>query len=341
MAADSGKRHISLALQGGGSHGAFTWGVLDYLLETDRFVIDGISGTSAGAMNAAMLIDGYMEGGPERAREKLEAFWRQVSVASCFSIFRQTPVDRMFNGWNMPWSPGSWLMDWLSQTVSPYDFNPLNINPLRGVLESTLNLENLRSCRSIRLFVTATRVRDGLPRYFECGDITVEALLASACLPQIFQAVEIDGDAYWDGGYLGNPSLWPLVRHCGSRDVLIVQVNPMAREGTPKTAIDIVDRLNEITFNASLMAEVHSLETINRLLRAHKLSDDRYREIFLHLIPADDGLCGLQASSKLNGDWDFLLTLKARGREAAAAWLQAHEQDLGARSSLSIFPELP
>lgn len=334
------RKHISLALQGGGSHGAFTWGVLDYLLEDGNFTIDGISGTSAGAMNAAVLVDGYMKNGADGAREKLERFWHKVSIASSFSIFHQTPVDRLFNGWNMPWSPGSWLMDWLSQTFSPYDFNPMNINPLKQVLEDVLDLERLQSCTTMRLFVTATRVRDGLPRFFECQDLTIDALLASACLPQIFQAVEIEGEAYWDGGYLGNPSLWPLVRYCGSHDILIVQVNPMMREETPKTAIDIMDRLNEITFNSSLMSEVHTIETINRLLRAHKLKDANYREMFLHLIPADEALRDLQASSKLNGDWDFLLSLKQLGREAAADWVKSHAHDLGRRSTLNIACDL-
>src|SRR4051812_12720060 len=240
---------VDLALQGGGSHGAFTWGVLDRLLEEPRLRIDGISGTSAGAMNAAVLIDGHVQGGAEGARTALEAFWASVSQAARFSPFQRSPLDVLLGRWSLDHSPLYVTMDIMARLFSPYDLNPGGTNPLKEILASSVNFERLAQS-PIRLFVTATNVRTGRGRGFRNAEITPDVLLASACLPTMFQAVEIDGELYWDGGYAGNPTITPLVRECTASDTIVVQVNPIERPGSPRTAREILNRLNEVSFNA-------------------------------------------------------------------------------------------
>ena len=243
---------VDLALQGGGAHGAFTWGVLDRLLEENKLRIDGISGTSAGAMNAAVLADGYTDGGAAGARAALDAFWAGVAQSARFSPFQRGPLDRLLGRWTLDQSPMYITMDLMSRLFSPYDLNPLGTNPLRDVLAKTVNFERLPRS-PIKLFVTATNVRTGRGRVFRNSELTVDVLLASACLPTMFQAVEIDGEHYWDGGYSGNPTMTPLVRECASSDTILVPINPVERPGVPRSARDILDRLNEVSFNAVLL----------------------------------------------------------------------------------------
>ena len=226
---------IDLALQGGGSHGAFTWGVLDRLLQDERFRIDGVSGTSAGAMNAAVMAAGFAKGGAAGARAALDAYWRSVADAAQFSPFQRGPLDVLLGRWTLDHSPLFVTMDMMSRLFSPYDFNPTGRNPLRGILEEAIDFEALK-VSPIRVFITATNVRTGRGRVFRNAEITPDVLLASACLPTLFQAVEIDGESYWDGGYSGNPTITPLVRECQSHDTILIPINPVERPGTPETA---------------------------------------------------------------------------------------------------------
>ena len=325
---------IELALQGGGAHGAFTWGVLDRLLEDDRIVIEGISGTSAGAMNAVVVADGLDTGGKEGARQALKEFWSGVSKAGEFSPFKRTWFDHLLGRWTLDFSPGYIFFDNLSRVLSPYQLNPLNINPLRDLISSLVDFEHVRHCEGIKLFVAATNVRTGMPKIFHRQEMTVDMVLASACLPFVFQAVEIDGEAYWDGGYMGNPALFPLVNDCQSRDIVIVQINPIVREEIPRTAPDILNRINEITFNASLIKEVKAIAILKDLIKVANLEDQRFQDALFHRINADEELKPLGVSSKLNSEWEFLQHLHDVGYRTTSTWLDQNYDDLGKRSTL-------
>ncbi|MCB1808172.1 MAG: patatin-like phospholipase family protein, partial [Candidatus Competibacteraceae bacterium] len=267
---------INLALQGGGAHGAFTWGVLDRLLTDQRIRIEGISGTSAGAMNAAVLADGMRKGGPEQARQSLHDFWRAVSNSARFSPLQRTALDALLSNWNLDHSPGYVGFDLLTRLTSPYDLNPLNINPLRDLVAELIDFDSARRCDQVKLFISATNVHTGRVRVFRQTEITADVLMASACLPLVFQAVEIDNVPYWDGGYTGNPALFPLFYECTSNDIVIVQINPQKINYTPRSAREILNRLNEITFNASIQRELRSIEFVDRLLEQHRLDPEHY-----------------------------------------------------------------
>ncbi len=329
-------KKINLALQGGGAHGAYTWGALDRILQDEDLVIEGISGTSAGAMNGVVLANGYLKGGREGAREALAHFWKSISDISAFGPFNQNPIEQWLLGWNLDWSPAYHYFDALSRILSPYDVNPLNLNPLRNVLDEQLDLPALHDSGIIKLFVTATHVSSGQPRVFDCHEITTEVLLASACIPFMFQAVEIEGEDYWDGGYMGNPAIWPLIYRCESEDVLLVQVNPLHRDGVPKKAGDIINRLNEITFNSSLISEMRAIQFVQRLLHEGRLERTRYKDMKIHLVYSPEELKDLNASSKLNTGWAFFKHLYDVGYQEAEDWLKAHKHDVGTRSTVNI-----
>jgi len=325
---------IDLALQGGGAHGAFTWGVLDRVLEEPWLRIDGISGTSAGAMNAAVLVHGFIRNGADGARVGLEDFWRKVSCAARFSPFQRSPLDVLLGRWTLDHSPFFVAMDIMARVVSPYDMNPMGANPLRAILAETVDF-GLLSQSPIKLFVTATNVTTGRGRVFRNSEITPDVLLASACLPTMFQAIEIDGEIYWDGGYAGNPTMTPLVRECNSHDTILVQINPVERPGTPRSARDVLNRLNEVSFNAVLLKELRMIALLRRV--AHPVDDEgaRWAGMRIHRV-ASDIMLDLGYSSKLNAEWPFLTMLRDRGRAAADAFLAAHRDDLGRRSSLEL-----
>jgi NTE family protein len=325
---------VDLALQGGGAHGAFTWGVLDRLLEEPWLRIDGISGTSAGAMNAAVLADGHAAGGAEGACAALQAFWRSVSRAAEFSPLRRTPLDVLLGRWTLDHSPAFVAMDLASRLFSPYDLNPGGANPLRRILAEAIDFERLARA-PIKLFVTATSVRTGRGRVFRNPAITPDALLASACLPTLFQAVEIDGETYWDGGYSGNPTITPLIRECTSHDTILVQINPIERPGTPRTARDILNRLNEVSFNAVLLKELRMIALLRQVADPGGSEGAQWAGMRIHRV-ASDVVVGLGYSSKLNAEWDFLCMLRDEGRAAAEAFLAAHGEDLGQRSSFDL-----
>ncbi|HEY8065479.1 MAG TPA: patatin-like phospholipase family protein [Methylosinus sp.] len=325
---------VDLALQGGGAHGAFTWGVLDRLIEEPWLRIDGVSGASAGAMNAAALIHGVSLDGAEGARAAMESFWRRVAGAARFSPLQRTPLDRALGRWTLDNSPAFLAMDMASRLVSPYDLNPAGANPLRDILRETIDFERLARA-PIKLFVTATNVRTGRARVFRNADLSAEALLASACLPTMFQAIEIDGEAYWDGGYAGNPTITPLVRECASQDTILVQVNPIERKETPRSAIDILNRLNEISFNSPLLKELRMIALLRQVADPGHSEGARWASMRIHAI-ATDMAAELSASSKLIAEWDFLLMLRDEGRRRAQGFLDRNGDDLGKRSSFDL-----
>ena len=325
---------VDLALQGGGSHGAFTWGVLDRLLEEPWLEIDGISGTSAGAMNAAVLVDGFAKEGAAEARAALETFWRRVSEAARFSPLRRGPLDMLLGRWTLDSSPIYVGMDLLSRLVSPYDLNPLGWNPLRDILAGFIDFMRLEQA-PIKLFISATNVRTGRVHVFKNNAITPDVLLASACLPTMFQAVEIDGEPYWDGGYSGNPTLTPLIRECKSHDTILVQINPVERQGTPRSASDILNRLNEVSFNAVLLKELRMIALLRQVANPGDSEGALWAGMRIHRV-ASDMLTALGASSKLNAEWEFFSLLREEGRKAAEVFLQTHASDLGSRSTLDL-----
>jgi NTE family protein len=325
---------IDLALQGGGSHGAFTWGVLDRLLEEPRLRIAGISGTSAGAMNAAVLADGWVEGGTQGARKALDKYWKRVSLAAALSPLQRSPFDRLMGSWTLDTSPAYITMDLLSRLLSPYNLNPLGLNPLRGILAESIDFSRL-SRSPIKLFITATNVRTGRGRIFRNPEITADVLLASACLPTMFRAIEIDGDPYWDGGFAGNPTITPLVRESDAHDVILVQINPRERPGTPRSAAEILNRLNEISFNSPLAKELRMIALLRQVADPGTGEGARWARMRTHTIRTDL-LAQLGASSKLNAEWDFVTMLRTEGRRAASEFLDVSADDLGKRSTADL-----
>ena len=328
---------IDLALQGGGAHGAFTWGVLDRMLEEDWLEIEGISGTSAGAMNAAVLAYGMATGGRETAREALTAFWRKTSEAARFSPLRRSPLDMMLGRWTLDSSPAYIAMDLMARLVSPYALGGLAGNPLRDILCEIIDFPRLAE-GPVKLFITATNVHTGKGRVFRKHEITPEVLLASACLPSLYQAIEIDGVPYWDGGYAGNPTMTPLVRECLSNDTFLVQINPVIRPETPRSAREIASRLNEISFNAPLLKELQLIALLRQVVDPGNDEARHWGEMRLHRITTDLML-SLGSSSKLNAEWPFLQMLFEAGRKAVIDFGHAHLDDVGVRSTFD-FEEL-
>src|SRR5215472_3365191 len=325
---------VDLGLQGGGAHGAFTWGVLDRLLEESWLLFDGVSGTSAGAMNAVVMADGLAAGGPPQARVALEQFWKRVSDAALLSPLRRGPLEILTGRWTLDYSPVFAAFDISARVFSPYDLNPLGANPLRQILADSVDFKRLGRA-PIKIFVTATNVRTGRGRVFRNTDITPDALLASACLPTLFQAVEIDGDPYWDGGYSGNPTMAPLIRECTASDTILVQINPIERPGIPRTAREIHNRLNEVAFNAVLMKELRAAALLRKAADPGSGEGRVWAEMRVHRI-ASDVMLDLGYSSKLLAEWEFFWMLRDEGRKAAQAFLDTHGLDLGVRSTLDI-----
>jgi len=325
---------VDLALQGGGSHGAFTWGVLDRLLEEPWLQIEAISGTSAGAMNAAVLADGWTKDGASGARAALDAYWERVAAAAMFSPLQRTPLDRMLGRWSLDYSPAFVAFDLMSRVFSPYDLNPRGFNPLASILDASIDFERL-SRSPIKLFVTATNVHTGRGRIFRNAELTPDVLLASACLPTMFQAIEINGEPYWDGGFAGNPTITPLVRESDAHDTILVQINPRERTGTPRTATEILNRLNEVSFNATLMKELRMIALMRQVVDPGSGEGARWAGMRTHRIMTDL-MNDLGYSSKLNGERAFLVVLREEGRRAASAFLAAHADDLGCRTTADL-----
>jgi len=335
---------ISLALQGGGAHGAFEWGVIDRLLEDGRVEIRAVTGASAGALNGVVLAAGLAADGVQGGRTNLEAFWRAVSTAAEAPFGKSGLWTEALSPAWLKETPGWQMAQSWAQSFSPYQFNPFNFNPLREALTSVVDFAVLRERSPISLYVSATAVRNAQSRIFRTAELTAEHLLASACLPQLFQAVVIDDEPYWDGGYLANPALWPLFYDQTPGDILVVNLNPFVRKETPKTPAQILDRLNEITFNASLVSELRAVAFVQKLIGEGLLTEKaegRYRDIRIHAIGADAWLADLSLESKFDTDWSFLVDLMRRGRRAAGAWLEKGLPDIGVRSSAKLAGQSP
>jgi NTE family protein len=325
---------VDLALQGGGAHGAFTWGVLDRLLDESWLTFDGISGTSAGAMNAAVMASGHAHGGADGAKAALEDFWKRVSDASKFSPMRRGPMEMLTGQWTLDYSPMYLAAEMASRIFSPYDLNPLGAHPLSPILADMVDFEALTDS-PIKLFITATNVRTGAGHVFRNAQITPDVLLASGCLPTMFQAVEIDGEFYWDGGYSGNPTITPLVRECDSRDTILVQINPIVRNEIPRSARDIMNRLNEVSFNAPLLKELRMIALLHQVADPGRGEGALWAGMRLHRI-ATDRVTELTSSSKMITEWRFLCGLRDEGRRTAQHFLDTHAADLGKRSTVDL-----
>jgi NTE family protein len=336
-------KRINLALQGGGAHGAFTWGVLDHLLDDERLSVEGISGTSAGAVNAVMLADGLARGGRAEAKKRLADFWRAVSSNGQLPTLQRTVMERLLSFTPLEGTPVAAWFDALSYYFSPYDVNPLNINPLKDLIERFVDFDALRACSDLQIFISATNVQTGRVRIFPRDKITADAVMASACLPLLFRAVKIDGVPYWDGGYLGNPVIFPFFRTTSTEDVLVVQINPLVRHDTPMSSSEIMNRINEITFNSSLIGEYRAIDFVARLIDQGRLprglGPGQYRRINVHRIVLDRSGSNFDASSKLSTDYDFFEMLRVSGRRAARRFLDQHFDDIGMTSTVDLAAE--
>jgi NTE family protein len=333
------RKSINLALQGGGSHGAFAWGALDRILEDGRLDIEAVSATSAGAMNAVVLADALTDGNRDHARERLSAFWKAIADAG--AAYNPVQPLRDWSGRSLPveQSPFYWMFDTMTRLFSPYQLNPINFNPLRHVLEKHVDFEKLRHTKGIDVHLCATNVETGKVRIFNRAEITPDTVLASACLPILFQTIEIDGNHYWDGGYIGNPAIFPLIYGSHSCDVVIVHINPIVRHGVPKTAPEIVNRINEISFNSSLMREMRAIAFVTRLIEQGKLKATDMKQMLIHSIRDDEAMTAHSIGSKLSPDWQFLSELKDSGVATTQRWLSAHYADIGRRSTVDLQAE--
>jgi len=331
------KKQIGIALQGGGAHGAFTWGVLDRLLEEDAIEAEAMCGTSAGALNAVTCAYGLHLGGPAKAKELLEKLWRKVSLSGSF-MFKPGIFDKAYSNGDIYNSPGYMMFNAVSQILSPYNFNPYNFNPLKDILNDLIDFKELHLYNKKKLFICATNVKTNRAKIFTNRDITVDAVMASACLPLLFQAVEIDGEYYWDGGYMGNPPIFPIITNTSLKDIVLVKINSININSVPTTARDIADRVNEISFNSSLINEMKLIHYRNQLIRNGILKTDNKtnREIFVHTISGYNALSQLKYSSKMNISWEFLSELKQKGRDTAEHWINTDYSEVGLKSTFDV-----
>jgi len=339
MAKTTGKK-INLALQGGGSHGAFTWGVVDRLLDDERIEFDGISATSAGAMNGAAIAYGFAVGGRDGAKQTMTSLWHGIASIAA-PAWQQTGVQKelvkLGRAYLKAMAPFLAPLQRLTFNLSPYEFNPFNINPLKQALEEVIDFDVLaRGDCPIKLFLSATNVRTGKIKVFEKSELSADAVLASACLPMVFQAVEIGGAHYWDGGFMGNPALFPLIYSCDSRDILVVHINPLERPEVPESAFEILNRVNEVSFNSSLMREMRAIAFVTKLIDDGIIAGPSAKRMYIHGIAADEVLTKLGVVSTMNTDWDFLQGLRDVGRRYADAWLTANWGRLGKESTIDI-----
>jgi NTE family protein len=325
---------VNLALQGGGSHGAFTWGVLDRLLEEETLHFEGITGTSAGAVNAVVLADGLAAGGREGARDALRVYWQKVSALSARGIFKPSLFDKGSADFGLEHSLGFWFLEPMTYFASPYQMNPFNYNPFKDLLAEAINFERVRQQTEVKLFLCATDVQTAKAKIFSGKELRVEHVLASTCLPLLMQAVEVDGEYYWDGSYAGNPAIYPLVYQCETRDVLMVHITPAERPGVPTTSPAIMNRMQEVSFNTSLIREMRTIASYNKLIEQGRM--DGGRRMLVHVIEAEEFIRAFSWSSRLNADWDFLLHLHSMGRAQAGQWLDANFDRIGIESTVDL-----
>ena len=328
------QKTVNLALQGVGSHGAFTWGVLDRLLEDERLSFDGISATSAGAVNAVVLAYGLAAGGREQAKSALQNYWRRLSEMTSTGIFQPSVLDQMSGNFGLDLSPGFMFVDALSHFFSPYELNPLRYNPFKDLLEEVVDFALLRRQKLIKLFLGATNVRSGKVKIFSSDELRADHVVASSCQPIMMHAVEIDGEYYWDGGFMGNPAIFPVIYACEARDIVLVHLTPTERPGTPMTATAIYSRMQEVAFNSSLMREMRAVAFVTDLIDSGKMADGK--RMLIHAIDGEDVIATLSNSSKLNGNWGFLTYLHKTGRERADQWLKANFDRIGVETTVDM-----
>ncbi len=327
------QKSISLGLQGGGVHAAFGWGVIDQLLADGRLRIDALSGTSSGAMMAVVMAQGMKDGGAEGAREALKSFWKKVSVVSAMLPLRMKVVDKFLGHVGLDLSPTTMALDVITRIFSPYQFNLFDINPLRGIVEELVDFDALNKTSPLGLYINATHARTGRGKIFDAKDVSLDAVMASACLPYMFKTVEVDGEPYWEGSFSGCPALAPLINNGHCPDILVVQIHPTNVEEVPTHAADILDRATEMSFNSMLHMELKSIALYNQMIRLAKLDQ---KEIFIHRIESEDMLASLGRSSKMNADWDFLVYLHDLGVQAATDWLEQNFDLIGKSSSYDM-----
>jgi NTE family protein len=330
----AGQKVVNLALQGGGSHGAFTWGVLDRLLEDERIVFDGVTATSAGGVNAVLLADGMARGGRQGAKELMRTFWKKMSDTTSASIIAPSFFDKMNPKFGLEHSPGYVFVDMISRFLSPYQLNPMDVNPMRDLLNEVVDFERVRRQQVMKVFLCATTVRTGKVKVFPREEITADHVLASACLPFMMRAPEIDGEIYWDGGFMGNPAIFPVIYACNSCDVILIHLTPTDRPEPPTDSRAILNRMQEISFNSSLMREMRAIAFVTDMIDAGKMTGAK--RMFIHLIEAEDVIRELSGSSKMNADWKFLTYLFDLGRERADQWLGANFDRIGVETTVDI-----
>jgi len=334
--------NVNLALQGGGSHGAFTWGVLDALLADPRIGIEGLSGTSAGAVNAVALASGWEKAlaagtDPRQgARDSLARVWGEVARWGSLGALHQRMVGVMWGGLPQALAPTNIMAAAWRNLLTPHQANPLDINPLRDLLEREIDFDAIGRSEQLKVFVSATHVTTGRAVIFNGRHLTVQAVMASACLPTLFSPVRIDGEDYWDGGYAVNPALTPLVKACAGRDLMLVQINPLRRAHSPRTPAEILDRVSEITFNASLLTQMRSIDFINRLIEEGALAANRCKHVLLHRIDGGEAMDSYPASSRTSTDAAMIGRMFELGRGAAQHWLASHFDALGQRSTVDV-----
>lgn len=333
-------KKVCLALQGGGAHGSFTWGVLDKLLEDGRIEVEGLSGTSAGAMNALAMVQGLMNGGLESARKSLSDFWRQLSTVSAkTSPYKMSFYDKIMKNYNCDYSLAFYMCNILSHMLSPYQLNPFNINALKDLVESFFDFEKLRNYDKVKVFLCATHVASGKLKNFTLKSMTADKMLASACLPELFQAVKVDNDYYWDGGFIGDPAIYPLIYNCESPDIIIIRIKKIHHHELPTTVQQINDRLNEITFNACLMREMRNIYYITKLIDEGTIDPKKVKKLHIHVIDNENLFAHLGTQSIRNTDWDFLQHMFQAGRKTAAVWLDEYFDCIGVKTSAQIYED--
>ncbi|MDR0968636.1 MAG: patatin-like phospholipase family protein [Holosporaceae bacterium] len=336
-----GKKRISIAMQGGGAHGAYTWGVLDRLLQEKDLIIEGVSGTSAGAMNAVAVAQGIITGGNEGARELMKTYWEKNAEGGKASIFKPGVLDVLMGKYTMHNSPGFLFFDFLSKILSPYQMNPLGTNPLKDLVEEMFDFDVLNGSDLVKVFLAATHVYTGKLKVFSNVDkeLCTEAMLATACLPTLFAAVMVKGEYYWDGGFIGNPVIYPLIYDCETPDIMLIKLNPTHRNRLPMTASEIGDRLNEITNNTSIMREMRSMHFITKLIDEKIVEPGKLKRCFVHMIEDEAVFYDLGWSSKLNTDMEFLKHLFDAGRKSADKWIEKNWDKIGKETTAPVAEE--
>lgn len=324
------KKRVSIAMQGGGAHGAFAWGVIDRLLEEDDIIVDGVSGTSAGGMNSASIIDGLIHGGNAGARAKLDLYWKEMAeLAKKISPYTMNPIDKANKYYNLDHSFGPFIMNFWGSFLSPYQLNPTNWNPFREFVNNFFDFKAIRESKDRKIFLGATHVKTGRVKIFSNSEFCADALMASACLPFMFQTVKVDGEDYWDGGYIANPAIYPLIYNCEAKDIILIQLTRTHCDEIPTTAAAIKDRLKEITYNGCLVREMRAIYTITKMIDDGIITDPKVKRMNMHLIKNEDAFKGLNLSSALNTDWDFLQMLKESGRRTADTWIKSNKDKIG------------